>query len=91
MAPAQDHGVLQVNKTWERLTGYTQRDMVVNLHERGSVAIIPLLYRPDCIPSAHRIALLCRMNRVARGQHYVVVRTKVSTKAFTTTTTDACG
>lgn len=80
MAPAQDHGVLQVNKTWERLTGYSQRDMVVNLHERGSVAIIPLLYRPDCIPAAHRITLLCRMNRVARGQHYVVVRTKVNRK-----------
>jgi len=41
------------------------------------------MYRVDYIPAAHRVALLCRIHRVARGQHYIVIRTKVSTHTHT--------
>jgi PAS domain-containing protein len=68
---------VQINHAWERLTGYSQTEMVERLRrEHATCALMRFLFRSDFASAIHKISLVAAMERLSHGQHYVVVRTK---------------
>jgi len=71
---AAPHARIQINRAWERLTGYTQSEMVERLQpEHATCALLRFLFRSDFASGMHKISLLASLEHLHHGQHYVVV------------------
>ena len=71
--------VVRVNKAWERLTGWTQAealDQSLRSAHSASMGLVKFLYRSDFVAAALRIGLVCQVEKVSAGQHYLVIRSK---------------